>query len=175
MARRLASRSRGHSQRRESLWLGFVISEFTLAGANSEALVFTLNTPALLLTPFTIVRTRFLWHVHTDQASADESQQIALGMAVVTEEAAAAGVASVPTPATDIFSDMWFVHELSFDRIEFASAVGFTQPTGRLTVIDSKAMRKVDDGSDLVIVLQNSATSEGTVSTLGGRMLIKLH
>jgi len=163
------------AQKRLTTWFQFVPAEINLSSANSAVLVFSLNAAALALRPFTIVRTRFVWHMFSDQGAANESQQMAAGIAVVSDEATAVGVTAVPTPMSSLGSDLWFVHEILLDRFQLVTAAGFTSPTGRFTTIDSKAMRKVDVGQDVVVVLQNGATSEGTSSVIGGRMLVKVN
>ena len=160
--------------KRLSTWFEFIPAEVTLAGANSEAIVFSLNAAALALRPFTVVRTRFVWQIQSDQ-TANESQQTALGLAVVSDEAVAVGVTAVPTPMSSMGSDLWFVHEISLDSLLSATVAGFVHPAGRFHRIDSKAMRKVDIGQDLVVVIQNGATSQGTENVLGGRMLVKVN
>ena len=42
-------------------------------------------------------------------------------------------------------------------------------------VIDSKAMRKVEDGEDLVVVVETNSVSNGAVAVSSYRQLIKLH
>ena len=163
------------AQKRLTTWLQFVPSEVNLASANSAALVFSLNAAALALRPFTIVRTRFIWHVFSDQEAADESQQTALGIAVVSDESVAAGVGSVPTPMSSMGSDFWLLHEISLGRFQVNSSIGYESRTGYVNRIDSKAMRKVDQGQDIIVVIENGATSEGTSNTMGGRMLIKVN
>ncbi len=96
-------------------------------------------------------------------------------MCVVSDEAAAVGVTAVPTPMTSVESDLWYVHEQSFDTFRFGDQTGAQSNTGRLREIDSKAMRKVEEGQDVVLVLQNSAQSDGTISSIGGRMLVKVN
>ena len=167
--------ARAISQKRLTSWFSFIPAEVTLASANSAAIVFSLNAAALALRPFTIVRTRFVWEHLSDQSSSTEDQQTALGLAVVSDESVAVGVTAVPTPMSSMGSDFWFVHEISLNQFVVKTSVGFTSPTGRFVKIDSKAMRKVDIGQDIVVVIENGATSEGTANVIGGRMLIKVN
>ena len=67
--------------------------------------VFVLSVPTL-----TIRRTLGLVNWRSDQNSGDEEPLGAFGMCVVSNEAIAAGVASVPGPYTDADADLWFVH-----------------------------------------------------------------
>ena len=162
------------SQKRLTSWFEFqpVGTNFTAAGGT---IIFTLNAAALALRPFTIIRTRFLVSIVTDQLIADEGQVGAVGMAVVSDQAAAIGVTAVPTPITDMGSDLWFVHQLMYSDFVFESAVGITGSAQARYEIDSKAMRKVDIGQDLVVVGELSAAGNGFNSIIGGRMLVKVN
>ena len=170
MARNHRGGSRG--AKRLSTWFQFqpVAVSFTAGGGT---LIFSLNAAALALRPFTIVRSRFKYMVVSDQAAAIEKQIGALGMAVVSDQAVAVGVTAVPTPITDLGSDLWFLNE-----IFMADESNLTDRTkgGTVAAIDSKAMRKVDVGQDLVIVGElSSATSSGFELFVGGRILVKVN
>ena len=96
-------------------------------------------------------------------------------MQVVTESAAAAGIASVPTPLTDTDGD-YHVYTPVFQDFIFLSLVGFRENVGdgSNTLIDSKAMRKVGVDDDIAVVLEQQSAL-GTIIALEGRMLVKLH
>ena len=138
-------------------------------------LVATLNAAGLALRPFTIVRTHLAWSVTSDQTAATEDQQIAVGMAVVSEQAAAAGVGSVPTPITDLGSDLWFLWDYIAASFLFISGVGFSPELAHTRYVDSKAMRKVNADQDLAIVLEAPSSSDGMGIHMIGRFLVKLH
>ena len=155
--------------RRLTDWFFLDFSETTIAGATA-VLVGSLNAVALAARPFTVVRTHIHLKIQSDQAAASESQFAAFGMAVVSDQAVAVGVTAVPTPATDQTSD-WFAH-----RWLSGNAVNLTDQTvgSRSYDLDSKAMRKVEQGSDIIIVLEN-AIATGCVIGMAGRFLIKTH
>ena len=94
---------------RETVWFEFGFVSSVLAASATAALVQTLNAAALALRPFTIVRTRMNWFVHSDQTAASEGFIGNAGFCVISDQAAAVGVAAVPTPATDMGSDLWFL------------------------------------------------------------------
>ncbi len=165
----------GVRQRRESLWLFLAEAQVTLAAPNSVNLVLSLNAAALALRPFTVVRTRLHWYMKSDQTAALEVQQVALGCAVVSEQAVAIGVTAVPTPFADLGSDLWFVHQILASSFTFVTGIGFQSPGGVNVDIDSRAMRKVEDGQDLVTVMENSGVGLGSGNLIAGRQLIKLH
>ncbi len=164
---------RGGRNRRESIWAFIQTSEISIGAAGTAVLAFTLSAGALALRPFTIVRTRVNWYGRSDVAAGGEEWGGALGFAVVSDQATAIGVTAVPTPITDQGSDLWFVYDQMFGKFG-GTAV---EEQGRSKDVDSKAMRKVEDGQDLAIVLETgaAANSLSLVSTLGGRFLIKLH
>jgi len=164
---------RGGRQRRETSWFFNGWTSTTIAAPGS-VLIASLNVAALALRPFTIVRWRGLWSVVSDQIANGENQVVSYGVAVVSEQAVAIGVTAIPTPVTDLGSDLWFVLEHLVNRWEVVSAVGVESPiqTGG---IDSKAMRKVEEGEDVVIVMETAAISAGAVMKQVGRFLVKLH
>ncbi len=167
---------RGGRSRRESLWIGVAPASNVLAGASNAVLSHTLNAAALALRPFTVVRSRILWHVKSDQTGALEDYFAGFGVAVISDQAAAIGITAVPTPMTDISSDLWFVYEQAMSQFLFISGVGVDPNAGVLTRVDSKAMRKVEDGQDIGIVQENSGIfAGGSTNTVSGRFLVKLH
>jgi hypothetical protein len=137
----------------------------TLAAATAvEDQMFTFSEPA------TVVRIRGNIWVASDQASASEEPFGALGFAVVSDQAEAAGVAALPSPITDEASDLWFLYE-SFQAY-FATGQGVVW---QHYAFDSKAMRKLGDGETIVAMLENAHATFGLEYILKFRMLIKLH
>ena len=174
-ARRSGFVLRGGAMRRESAWVGIVATRQIVTGPSGAILFGGFSATLLGLRPFTIVRVRGEMHVGSDQEVADENQMIGLGFAVVSDQALAIGITAVPTPMTDLSSDLWFLHDTLTSEFLLGTAVGFSGDFGRGKVFDSKAMRKVEDGQDLAIVAETSSVSNGVVFSKVGRMLIKLH
>ncbi len=174
MAHRIVPARRGGSVRRQSTWFTFSAGHTTLAGAGTSVLIASLNAAALALRPFTIVRTHLELIIASDQTGAAERQAAAFGLAVVSDQASAVGVSAVPTPSTEADSDLWFAHQWMFNEFLFISGVGVDPNAGRRYTIDSKAMRKVDQGSDMVFVVEN-VLAGGSVVGSAGRILVKLH
>ncbi len=176
MGRRFVrARGRSGAPRRESLWLGFDPASQTITTPDTAVITHALNAAALALRPFTIIRTRLLISIRTDASSSNENQAGAFGMAVVSDQALAIGITAVPTPTTDIGSDLFFVYEsLMSDIIFTTSGAG---SAGQYYQVDSKAMRRVNDDEDVSIVVENgpAVTGEGARYRVMGRMLIKLH
>ncbi len=175
MARRF---TRGRSvipgPRRQMVWIGSDFSVQTIV-ALSPLLLTTLNAAALLLRPFTIIRSRMLISYGSDQSGASEANMAIFSEQVVTEVAAAAGVTSIPTPLTEIDADYYTYAPIAFN-FNFGTAASFTdvRGSGGYTVVDSKAMRKVDVDDDVVQVVQQQVAVGGLISVVG-RTLIKLH
>jgi len=169
MARKFMVRST--VAKRKSLWLGFQPVSVSINTATST-LLFSLSAAALALRPFTIIRSHFEVMVRSDQSAALEAQVTAIGLAVVSDQAVSVGVTAVPTPITELGSSLWFVHRLMFG--ESNSLIDLVKPQLNVA-IDSKAMRKVEVGSDIVVVIENASVggSGGAIILTSGRMLIK--
>ena len=159
--------------RRDTVWFQFPFSENTLAASATAVLAYSLNAAALELEPFTVVRSRFQWYVRSDQSAATELYIGNFGFCVVSDQAVAVGVAAVPTPATDLGSDLWFLLEQWIGNFTLVGTDVTTEVRGR--TIDSKAMRKVDIGQDLVGVIEAGIGGSGVTIGTVGRMLVKLH
>ncbi len=180
MARVFTNRKSGFIQRsgvrrRETLWIDDPTVEGTMGGAPT-ALIFSSGSAALLaLRPFTVVRVRGIMMIRSDSLAANETFGVDLGMCVVSDQASAIGVTAVPTPATDKSSDLWFVYESLFAHLNIGSGAGTGVPVqnGVFKSYDSKAMRKVEEGQDLLTVAENEIN--GVVLTHTARILLKLH
>ena len=157
--------------RRKSLWLFITTTNTSLSSANASALIVSLNAAALALRPFTIVRTIGELLVVSDQLAAAETFRAAMGFAVVSDQASAIGVTAVPTPITDAGSDLWFTFAASWGRFFFLSASAASVSQNAVP-FDSRAMRKVEDGQDVVAVIENEFAA-GTTVGMSARMLIK--
>jgi len=176
MARKSGFVRRGGVMRRETLWLGIAATDTALGAATTAAIINSAPAGVLALRPFTIVRTRGLLNVRSDQISADETFGAALGFSVVSDQALAIGVTAVPTPVTDQGSDMFFVYEEVLGKFSFITGVGFQSGgADQCRYYDSKAMRKVNDNQDISFAIESqSVVSSGQVLH-SGRMLVKLH
>ena len=159
---------------RETNWLSISAVFSTLAASGNAALLSSLNAAALALRPFTVIRTHLNWQIETDQSAASEVYIGNIGMAVVSDQASAIGITAVPTPATDLDSDLFFLHASTIGSFVLGDATGFQEiPQSR--EIDSKAMRKVNSDQDVVIVAEAGIGVSGLELRAVGRMLIKLH
>ncbi len=164
---------RGTTQRRLTAWIGFATSEVIIASASTAIFAFSLNAAALALRPFTITRTRLFWHCRSDQVAGSETWGASLGLAVVSDQASAIGITALPTPVTDIGSDLFFTFAENYGRFIIGTASSLE--AGRNVMIDSKAMRKVNDDQDVIMTLETLSFSVSALSIVSGRMLLKLH
>jgi len=162
------------SQRRKSSWGGVVSTTYTTIPAGSSVLLASITAANLLASNFspggTIVRVRGMLSVRSDQGASAEGAMGAFGMAVVTDQARAAGAASIPSPGTDANSDAWFVwHGL------FAPPVINTNFIAMATqLVDSKAQRKLGEDDAVVFVVENLHASEGFTFGIQSRVLFLL-
>jgi len=126
-----------------------------LPGTKSLAGSVTLSNPGI---GEVVRRTRGVFAVISDQGSALEQQVGALGFIVVTDTALAQGIASLPSPASQRNDDGWFVWE-SFCQVGntllAGSPVSSSQTSPQVYSFDSKAMRKVEEGYSIAVVVEN--------------------
>jgi len=167
---RHASFIRGAGQRRQTLWVGVAAVSSSQASIGGVILN-SAGATLLALRPFTVVRSIITGHLISDQSVGGEEQVAAVGMAVVSDQALAVGITSVPTPITDADSDLWYLHD-------WVMGSGSAVNDGRVGFgfkIESRAMRKVEDGQDLILVSEFSAIGDGWTMKTAGRFLIKTH
>ncbi len=125
-------------------------------GAKTLIATLTLDNPGIAET---IRRTRGVFSISSDQNAAIEDQVGAMGMMVVNDLAIAAGVASLPGPVTDANDDGWFVW-VPFAQRGLAGA-GPSNLASETYHFDSKAMRKVEEGFGIVLVVENASAAFG--------------
>jgi len=122
----------------------------------------------------TIIRTRGHIAIMTDQAAAAQEDQIgAVGMAIASDQAVAVGVGSLPTPYTDQDSDLWFMHQYFVNRTRVDSASVHSASGLNIFPFDSKAMRKMEEGQTLIVVVENGG-GHGLVYMLNYSVLFKV-
>ncbi len=157
----MPNRQRGRvfvRDRRPSLtnWGRSVAVSFTTIAPGAKTLILAFANLAGINE--TVRRTRGVLSVRSDQSVAPEAQLGALGMVVVNDLAIAAGAASIPGPVTDASDDGWFVWVPFAQSGKFSSVSNFG---GERYVIDSKAMRKVEEGFQVAVMVENASASDG--------------
>ena len=158
------------------MWIGAGVGSSTV-NPSTLTLLATLSGGALLLRPFTILRSRIVLYYRSDQIAATETPLGTFANIVVTDTAAALGVTALPNPS-GIDGDpeaSWFVHQPVNAMIKVSTAVGFVgSDFGIEYTVDSKAMRKVGPDDDIA-TLFDQQTGVGAEITTSGRRLIQLH
>ena len=87
----------------------------------------------------------------------------------------AVGISAVPTPV-DQDSSSWIHFDGAAQQFLLGTAVGLVpNMIPHRYVIDSKSMRKVEEGQDLIEVIQMGASSQGVQVITYTKALIKLH
>ena len=174
MARnRVVRRSFGRSSPgRLTEWLSSAdaTAEIPLA-ANTIILDSSLTTVEKAKRPFTVTRLVGSIWVQSDQNAAVEVPFGAFGLIVVMETAVTAGVASLPLPFTQAENDGWFAH--GFFAAEGSASTNVGRPLERHS-FDFRSQRKVEEGMDIAVVLQNGSALDGLNYVIQFRMLIKL-
>ena len=170
MADRFANRRvivRGGTKRATQWVASTVETAVTSLGAQTALL----DQSFAFLEPATIVRIRGNLWVAGDQTSVREEAFGAIGFAVVSNEALAIGVTAVPLPISDQESDLWMLWQPWFTG-NVTSQVGNQWSQYPL---ESKAMRKVNDGNAIVVVIQSAQATFASEFLMEFRMLVKLH
>ena len=132
-----------------------------------------------LVDGLTLVRTRgrvTIWLTSID-AALSGFRQVAVGLCKVTENAFNAGVASVPTPITDIGWDGWIWHSQTQSMICPSATLVNGLGANLLQIdIDSKAMRKFDitDVNAAVIEVSGETGTAVITAELRTRVLDKI-
>ena len=173
IARRSGLVLRGGRNIRATSWVSLGTT-FTTLASGTPVLFTGFSASVLAVRPFTIVRVRGWLSLSSDQAVAGENYAASLGLAVVSAEALAIGVTAVPTPQAEKDSDLWFLYEELSGRVSAVTSTGISDASPS-TRIDSKAMRKVEDGQDVAVLEESLNAFPGCIMGKGGRMLIKLH
>ena len=158
-------------QRRQSNkgWAAAFTSAPVNVPAASKVLLFTFTLSNENIDE-TVLRTVGTWGVRAD-AILDEEQIGAVGMIIVSDTAAAAGVASIPGPITNADDDGWFLYTPFTFAIESISNVGVRPDITHMIPFDSKAKRKSSSGKVIACVVENAHATDGFDFTLVLRLL----
>ena len=173
-------RSRGftrgsHSSRRKTVWQE---GPFGIASVSAAGTVFFTTGQTVQTGGNTMIRTRgeLVAGLTLVTTANDGFSRVAFGLGIVTAEAFAIGVTAMPSPLDDITWPGWF---------EFGT-FGLFQPvagdvadslTAQIRIpIDSKAMRKLDQGTVLfgAIEVADEVGAATLTAKLNTRTLLKL-
>jgi len=156
MANRSTRRVFPQRQRSATNWVRVTSAGTVTIAPASKALLTSgaLDNPGI---SETVRRTRGVIHIQSDQSAAIEEQVGAMGMIIVNDLAVAAGAASIPGPFTQRDDDGWFV----WQPFVQSAITGATPPIGFHYEFDSKAMRSVDEGFQIAMMVENASASFG--------------
>ncbi len=170
MARSRVVARRGGNQRLTEWTSSADITDFTQLAAATAVLDSSLTQTE----PMTMVRTRGSICVLSDQTAQSERPFGAYGIAVVSDQASAAGVASLPTPMADAVSDLWFVHGFFYAPMNTGTGSPVeVNNVSQTFEFDSKAMRRLSSDQTMVVVVENASASHGLFFAINFRMLLK--
>jgi len=99
---------RGGRNIRSTAWGASTTTTVSIGSSATPILAFSLTAAGLAMRPFTIIRERFFWYVRPDVFTGGEPYGGAIGFCVVSDQAVAIGVTAVPTPITDMGSDLFY-------------------------------------------------------------------
>ena len=163
-------RNFGRVSARLTDWVGPAAQGYVTVSAGGATIIASLAFED----PATIIRTRGMVSIIPQSHNADLNIVGAFGIGVVSAEAAAAGVASVPEPFSDADWGGWFVwRSFAYTLEALAGAEQFSVILYDWNFeIDSKAMRKVTSNEVMVVVVESQAGA--LLAFDGTRHLIKL-
>ena len=130
-------------------WVGPADQGYVAVASNTKVLI----SFATFAEPVTVIRVRGQVSVF-GAATGDLNIIGAFGMGIVSDEAFAAGVGSIPGPFSNADWGGWFVWRSFSYRIDFQDATGVNWPNWSFEV-DSKAMRKLKSNETLVLVSES--------------------
>jgi len=149
------------SRTRNMAWGGIQVPPTTLA-ADTKVILGSF----VLSTQFdeTVLRTRGGFMVHALLTTPPNLAIAAVGMIVVSEDAFAAGIGSVPGPITDIGNDEWFFWQPLANTFDAAGGLG----GGTWYEFDQKGKRIVREGNRIVLVAEGVITPGTETLTVAG-------
>ena len=117
----------------------------------------------------TVLRTRGDLLIAAIPDASTDSDVVGLGMAIVTDNARAAGGTSLPGPINDESSDVWFWHRyVPLDAVSLTAGDPTAITLNVRVEIDSKAMRKLVADQDAVLMAELVSGAFQNVAILGG-------
>ena len=140
--------------------------EWAAIGTKASAIDLATGTKSLggsllaVAGPGTFVRIRGQVYCQLDAGAVDERALICFGVILVSNEAAAAGAASVPGPFTDGDADWMWHGFLSVSSL--AESAIFGDAAFDRVIVDTKAMRKVKSSQSLIFVAEVASSQDAT-------------
>ncbi len=157
----------GRSPQRLTQWIGPADQSYLAVASAGETIISSFAAEEAL----TITRSRGQLSIIPSVFSADVEITGAYGEGVVSAEAFAAGVVSLPSPFRDADWGGWLLWRAFSYRFEFADATGVDFPNWTME-LDSKAQRRMGPNEVLVAVAESQSGAFRVSAPL--RTLIKL-
>ncbi len=168
---RLVRHTRSSGPKRQVTWVAPADQGFISVASNTKVLIATFDPAAASLIKPTLIRTRGAVSVIAESTAVDVEITGAYGLAIVSDQAVAAGIASIPGPFDDAEWDGWFVWRSFAMKIDSVTQTGVFRSSWTQEV-DSKAMRKVTDNETCVVVAESQSGAFQISMPL--RVLLKL-
>ena len=157
----------GRGSRLRKVWSSFGLSD-NVAITTTQIILGSVDIPIGGALEATVLRIRGEYLVMGVPNAANDSDVIGLGIIVVRNEAFDAGGVSVPGPISQIGSDSWMWHSITpIDAMGLTAESAVSLTSNRRVIVDSKAMRKVPEGSTVILVGQASTGDFSTVTVHG--------
>ena len=158
--------------RRKTTWVGPADQGYLAVAAGAKIIVASFDAASNGLASPTIVRSRGQVSIFPGAGVTGDVEIVgAYGLAIVSDRAFAAGVASIPGPWTDAGWDGWFVWRSFHYTQEFLDATSMLRNFENQEV-DSRAMRKITDDETIVLIAESQAI--GFEISMPLRILMKL-
>ncbi len=136
------------------------------------------STAVALSDGLTIVRIRgeLLMYLTVADAINAGYDEVAVGICVVSENAAGVGITAVPTPITDVAWDGWMWMWQGSMKAAVANEFDRGQTSSVRAIVDTKAMRKIKETDVIVAVAEAGAEATNASLSLrfNSRTLVKL-
>ena len=172
MARRhFAGRAAVRSVKRSTEWIESADQSFVSVAATTSLI----HQSNATLGTSTIVRTRGLLAIKFAAGNnSDGRVEGAVGIAIVSAQAFAVGATAIPAPFTEAGWDGWFFHQFFAISQEAAGTVGNLMLGTQQKDVDSKAMRKLRDNTNVAVVMAENNSGVAIEVGFWFRMLLKL-
>ncbi len=158
--------------KRQTTWVGPADQDYVLVASGAVAINQSFDPVAAGMNKPTITRVRGLVSITPASGAADVEINGAWGFAVVSDQAFAAGAASIPGPYDEAGWDGWFAWGAFSMKLDVTSDIGRLSPFGKSWEIDSRGQRKVSDNETIVVMVESNL---GAVEiAIVHRMLLKL-
>ena len=174
----MADRSRvvTRSQKRQAAWADIALFS-RLNALGTAASLGSAFTAVGITERLTVARIRGTVSAHLDVGAALDAYTLGCGIIIVKDEAVAAGIASMPGPLLGLEQSWIWHHIFSLGPAATGTTDGAQILLNQTIELDTKAMRKMQDGDTLAFVWEGSQDN-GTPTCDGlmnARFMVLLH